>query len=234
MSLFFISCIIKKNGGLSVRVELSFTEFFLSIGLFLLSLIVAYGLRKGLYVLAGWFYGYLPTVLREDITPMTMRDTNNAFRTLVLFLDPLLSWFSAVCLILIFLFYLAIDPNLYIQTLVLYLIITMGFIFPWRLFVRIYQWLKSFYMKQVNQQISRLSVVGLFSLFGALVLYYIFFFIVLFGLGGTLHTLYELFDPALQTLTQQIYIQHVQAYIPVLSIGAFYLVYDLLRMYFVK
>lgn len=201
-------------------------EFISSLILFALTLVVIYGVRRGLYWVSGRIYGYLPEILDERITPLSMQDTDVSQRLLTTLLDPVLSWFAVLFTMMSFLLTEIVTisgTNLLLQALVLYLCLFAGFIFPWQLFRRIFQWVSS-HFKNITEPLR--PILGVFSLLSALIIYYSVFFLILFSGGPFIRSLYNLFDPAMQTLAKQLFIQHVEAFNPVLGFGLIYIVYD--------
>jgi len=171
----------------------------------------------------------LPEILDEEITPLTLLDTDDSLRLLITMLDPIMSWFSVLLMMIVYIFINAfqiVEPNMYIQTLILYLCMLAGFIFPWKLFMRIFEWTSSIlYAYGLKWR----PIIGASSLIVAVVIYYGLFFLVLFSAGPLFTRLYELFDPSMRILAQQFYIQHVQAYVPVLGFGFIYVIYDIVK-----
>lgn len=217
----------KTGGWTCLGVELGQSEFVISLFLFMMTLVVVKGIRQGIYWMCGRIYGYLPEVLYETITPLTIIDTDLSFQMRVVLLDPFMSWFSVIFMMITFIFIEVVSlPNIYMQTLILYLCVLLGFIFPWRLFIRMFEWVSS---QLYSFGWKFRPLIGLAVLFGSIFIYYVLFFIVLFACGPLITNMYSMFDISMRLLSRQIYIQHVQAYTSVFGFGLLYIIYDVLK-----
>lgn len=221
-----------KGGWTCLGVELGLNDFTLSLVLFIMTLVVVHGISRGLYFICGRLYGYLPEVLSESITPLTLSDTDLRFQLLIVVLDPFISWFSIIFMVLAYLFTGVMgSSNIFIEALIVYLCVVMGFIFPWRLFIRIFEWSSS---KLYKYGLRFRPIIGIFSLILSILFYYVLFFAVLLAGGPFLTELYNMFDPSMRILAKQLYIQHVQAYATVFGFGMIYIAYDIIFYKFVK
>ena len=178
-----------------------------------MTLIVIRGIREGFYYIVSKIVNIdAPTLMQRTIDS----DKSPLFRAFVSILDPMLSWLSFGVMMIVYFTYHQYAMNIYIQSLLLFLLLILGFIFPIRLFIRFYSWVKNMGLKK---DIKWWFLYFTFSIVYSLILYYLMFFFVLFVSGPIIIYIYGMLNTTMQTFMMQIYVQHVQAYIPVIGLS---------------
>lgn len=205
-------------------VQLGFAEFIMSLGLFILSLLVIRGIREGLYFFVSKVVNVDYQLLITTRSQETVSGNSLLYQMFVSFLDPVATWVSFALMIFVYFAYLQFTHNIYIQTLVLLLVIVLGFIFPFRLFIRFYSWIKNMGFKKDNRW---WLLYWLVSLAYGLIAYYLVLFFMLFLNGGIILHVYGMLDTNMQTFMMQIYIQHVQAFLPMVFLSLMSYIVDM-------
>ena len=206
-------------------VRLGLFEFYISILLLCMSLYIIRGIREGLYYIVGKIVGVEQRTLMGRSNTVDFTKRSILYRLFVTLADPIITWVSFVLLMIIYLVYIHVTYNILIQTLVLLLVIIIGFVFPFRLFVRIYSWVKNMGFKKKKHMLLWIFY-WLFGVIYSLIIYYVLFFLMLFLNGPIIIRVFGMMDVNMQTFMMQIYVQHVQAFLPMIGLSLIVYIVD--------
>lgn len=204
-------------------VRLGLFEFYISILLVCMSLYIIRGFREGLYYIVGKIVSVEQRTLMDRLNKVDFTKRSILYRVFVTLADPIITWVSFILLMIIYLVYIHVTNNILIQTLLLLLVIILGFIFPFRLFVRIYSWVKNM---GVKKHMRWWILYWLFGVIYSLIIYYMLFFLMLFLNGPIILRVFGMMDVYMQTFMMQIYVQHVQAFLPMIGLSLIVYVVD--------
>lgn len=206
-----------------MRLVLTNQDFILAFGLFIGALYVCYGVRNGLYTLFAKGLGREPDVLKQPIDKH--EETRFGYRLMIAFLDPVLSWLAVAIVTAGYVGVLMVDYTPLMHTLIIFLFMVLGHIFPLRLWVRVYRWITRIYFKDKPVMWIGVTVI---TWLGSLILFYVVFFSFL----GLFYPLIELLSTVVSefsiVLFKQLYIQHIQAFIFMTGLSVLYFMVDMI------
>lgn len=184
---------------------------------------VCYGVRNGLYQVSSLFLRQSVKQLKSPID----RTPNDSFgfRLMVTFLDPFVTWLAVGLVVAGYVVVLLLNYNVLLHTMVIFLFMAWGNVFPIRLFIRAYRWITRVYLS--DKPVGWL-VVMILAWIVSLVLFYILFFSGL-GIGYPLiKWMSEQMSDFSILLFKQAYIQHIQAFYFMSGFAVLYFSVDIL------
>lgn len=195
--------------------------------LFALSLIVLSGIRRGLYRISGWMFGYLPEILAETPTRKTLSDTSKKFQLFVGVLDVVISWLSIFILNSAYVLLAVGLQNSYLTGLSQILLVYHAIIGLWRMCIRYYIYLKHSHINTPSELslVDRLRMFHLSVVNGSLI-YYLFIFIFYSIVFYFLHIMYIHISSVVISYILYFFMYQLLSIFPVVILFIMYCVYD--------